>query len=117
MPIKAIAPRWRPTGRILPARIRGTFAHVTLFGLTNEERGFVPIVALVEFGCVLESRYERNRNQIAEGYEAILRSRELVVENAEAACSRAVMPTPAKPKSINAQTDGSGTIKPGLNTM
>ncbi len=52
--------------------------------LTSEERGFVPIVALVEFGWVLESRYELDRNEIAEGYEAILRSRELVVENAEA---------------------------------
>ena len=52
--------------------------------LTSEDRGFVPLVALVEFGWVLESNYELGRDEIAEGYERILRSRELVVENAEA---------------------------------
>ena len=52
--------------------------------LTSEDRGFVPIVALVEFGWVLESVYERSREEIADGYERVLRSRELVVENAEA---------------------------------
>ena len=63
--------------------------------LTSEDRGFVPIIALVEFGWVLESVYERSRRiEIADGYERILRSRELAVENAEDGMARAAAVRP-----------------------
>ena len=63
---------------------QATAATRLIESLTSDDPGFVPIVVLVEFGWVLESVYERSRDEIADGYERILRARELVVENAEA---------------------------------
>ncbi len=51
--------------------------------LTPEDRGFVPLVVVVELGWVLSASYELDRDQVAEALETLLRTREIVVENAE----------------------------------
>lgn len=52
--------------------------------LSVDEPGFVPTVAVVELAWVLSTSYELSRAQIAEAFEALLRTKELVVEGAEA---------------------------------
>ena len=55
-----------------------------LLGLLNAaDRGFVPLVAIVELNWVRSSGYKLDRSQIAQVFETLLSSRELVVENAE----------------------------------
>jgi predicted nucleic-acid-binding protein len=51
--------------------------------LTPESPGFVPLVAIVELGWVLSSAYELGRGQLIEAVEALLRTKELVVEHGE----------------------------------
>jgi predicted nucleic-acid-binding protein len=51
--------------------------------LSAEIPGFVPLVAIVELGWVLSSAYELGRNQLVEAFEALLRTKELVVERGE----------------------------------
>jgi predicted nucleic-acid-binding protein len=51
--------------------------------LTAESLGFVPLVAVVELAWVLSSAYELNRSQLIAAFEALLRTRELVVEHGE----------------------------------
>ena len=51
--------------------------------LSAESPGFVPLVAIVELGWVLSSAYELERNQLVEAFEALLRTKELVVERGE----------------------------------
>jgi predicted nucleic-acid-binding protein len=51
--------------------------------LTAESPGFVPLVAIVELSWVLSSAYELGRNQLVEAFEALLRTKELVVERGE----------------------------------
>ncbi len=51
--------------------------------LTPESPGFVPLVATVELAWVLSSAYELSRTQVIEAFEALLRTRELVVEHGE----------------------------------
>jgi predicted nucleic-acid-binding protein len=51
--------------------------------LSAEMPGFVPLVAIVELGWVLSSAYELRRNQLVEAFEALLRTKELVVERGE----------------------------------
>jgi predicted nucleic-acid-binding protein len=51
--------------------------------LTADDRGFVPLVALVELSWVLSSNYDLSRDQIAQAFETLLRTREIAVENAE----------------------------------
>lgn len=53
--------------------------------LTEEEPGFVSSVVLAEIAWVLERAYGAPRDKIAEAVEGLLRSREVVVENASAA--------------------------------
>ena len=50
--------------------------------LTAEESGFVPLVAVVELVWVLSSSYELDRLQIVSVLEGLLRTKEVVVENA-----------------------------------
>ncbi len=49
--------------------------------LSAQEPGFVPLVAVVELGWVLSSAYELDRRQLIEAFEAILRTKELMVES------------------------------------
>jgi predicted nucleic-acid-binding protein len=51
--------------------------------LTAELAGFVPLVSVVELGWVLSSAYELSRSQLIEAFEALLRTKELVIERAE----------------------------------
>jgi len=51
-----------------------------LESLTAESRGFVPLVAIVELAWVLSSAYELSRSQLIEAFEALLRTKELVVD-------------------------------------
>jgi predicted nucleic-acid-binding protein len=51
--------------------------------LTAESAGFVPLVSIVELGWVLSSAYELSRSQLVEAFEALLRTKELVVERGE----------------------------------
>ena len=53
--------------------------------LTEDEPGFVSSVVLAEIAWVLDRAYGASRNEIAEAVEGLLRSREVVVENAPAA--------------------------------
>jgi predicted nucleic-acid-binding protein len=48
--------------------------------LSPEAPGFVPLVAIVELSWVLSSAYELDRNQLVEAFDALLRTKELVVE-------------------------------------
>ena len=51
--------------------------------LTAESPGFLPLVAIVELAWVLSSAYELSRSQLIEAFEALLRTKELVVERGE----------------------------------
>ena len=51
--------------------------------LTPQVPGFVPMVAMVELVWVLSGAFGLQRAQIAEAVEALLRSKEMVVERAE----------------------------------
>jgi predicted nucleic-acid-binding protein len=50
---------------------------------SEEAPGFVPIVALVELVWVLGSAYRLRREQVADAVEALLRTKEIVVDHAE----------------------------------
>ena len=51
--------------------------------LTVESPGFVPLVSVVELAWVLSSAYDLDRGQVVDAFEALLRTKELVVERAE----------------------------------
>jgi predicted nucleic-acid-binding protein len=51
--------------------------------LSSEAPGFIPLVASVELVWVLQSCYHSKRDAVAEVLETLLRSKELVVEQAE----------------------------------
>jgi predicted nucleic-acid-binding protein len=51
--------------------------------LSAQAPGFVPLVALVELAWVLSSAYELDRAQLVEAFEALLRTKEIVVDRAE----------------------------------
>ena len=53
--------------------------------LTPENPGYVGSVVLAEISWVLSRAYKTPRDEIAKAIESLLRSAELVVENAEAA--------------------------------
>ena len=44
--------------------------------------GYVPTVVMVELGWVLESAYALDRSQVVAAFEALLRAKEIVVEEA-----------------------------------
>lgn len=51
--------------------------------LTPESPGFVPLVALVELVWVLTSCYDLTREQVAQALDALLRAKEIVLNEAE----------------------------------
>ncbi len=51
--------------------------------LTPQAPGFVPMVVVVELVWVLAGSFDLQRSQIADAVEALLRSKEMVVERAE----------------------------------
>jgi predicted nucleic-acid-binding protein len=52
-------------------------------GLTAEEPGFITLVSVVELVWVLSSFYGLDRGQIVQALDVILRSKQLVVDQAE----------------------------------
>ncbi len=51
--------------------------------LTVVVPGFVPLVAVVELGWVLSSSYELTRDQLVQAFEALLRTKEIVIERVD----------------------------------
>ena len=51
--------------------------------LTIDMPGFVPVIAVVELGWVLSFSYELTRSQVSEAFEALLRTKEIVVDRAD----------------------------------
>jgi predicted nucleic-acid-binding protein len=51
--------------------------------LTPESPGFVPLVSVVELAWVLSGAYGLDRTQLVEAFEALLRTKEIVVDRAE----------------------------------
>ena len=51
--------------------------------LSVDEPGFVPVVSIVELGWVLSSSYGLTRDQLGQALEALLRTKELVVDRAD----------------------------------
>ena len=52
-------------------------------GLSADEPGFVPLVAVVELVWVLTSAYGLDRQQVSSALDALLRSKELVLDRAD----------------------------------
>jgi predicted nucleic-acid-binding protein len=52
-------------------------------GLTAQEPGFIALVSVVELVWVLSSSYDLDRGQIVQALDVILRSKQLVVDQAE----------------------------------
>jgi predicted nucleic-acid-binding protein len=51
--------------------------------LTADSPGFIPVVAIVELAWVLSSAYELSRTQLIDAFEALLRTKELMIERGE----------------------------------
>lgn len=51
--------------------------------LTVDAPGFVSIVSIVELGWVLSSAYGLTRQQLAQALEALLRTKEIVIDRAD----------------------------------
>ena len=51
--------------------------------LTVDETGFVSMMSVVELGWVLSSSYGLTREQLAQAFEALLRTKEVVIERAD----------------------------------
>lgn len=54
-------------------------------GLTRDQPGFIAAVVLAEITWVLARAYKASREDVAKAVEGLLRSAEIIVENAEAA--------------------------------
>jgi predicted nucleic-acid-binding protein len=54
-----------------------------LESLTVEAPGFVSIVSIVELGWVLSSAYGLTREQLGQAFEALLRTKEIIVDRAD----------------------------------
>ena len=51
--------------------------------LTADNPGFVSIVSVVELGWVLSSSYGLTREQLSATYEALLRTKEIIIDRAD----------------------------------
>ena len=51
--------------------------------LTSDEPGFVSIVSVVELGWVLSSSYGLTRDQVGQAFEALLRTKEIIIDRAD----------------------------------
>lgn len=65
--------------------VQSAIASRLMARLTRERPGFISTVVLAEITWVLSSTYKASREDVARAVEGVLRSAELVVENAEAA--------------------------------
>ena len=51
--------------------------------LTADEPGFFTLVSVVELGWVLSSCYGLNRAQVAQAFDALLQTKEIIIERAD----------------------------------
>ena len=51
--------------------------------LTIDAPGFVSVISIVEFGWVLSSAYGLTREQLGQALEALLRTKEIVIDRAD----------------------------------
>ena len=51
--------------------------------LTSQDRGYIPVAAILELFWVLTKPYALNRQQTAQAIELLLRTKEIVVDRAE----------------------------------
>ncbi len=51
--------------------------------LTADEPGFFTLVSVVELGWVLSSSYGLKRSQVAQAFDALLQTKEIVIERAD----------------------------------
>jgi predicted nucleic-acid-binding protein len=63
--------------------VQSAKASQLLESLAADTPGFVPMVVIAELSWVLASAYELERTQLVQAFEGLLRSREIVVEQAE----------------------------------
>ena len=64
--------------------------------LTPEAPGFLPLVAVVELSWVLSSSYGLKREQVAQAFDALLQTKEIVIECASETTNPARMEVSAK---------------------
>ena len=57
--------------------------------LTADRPGFVSLITIIELYWVLSSAYSLSRAQVAQAFDALLRSKELMVEQAESVAKAA----------------------------
>jgi predicted nucleic-acid-binding protein len=62
---------------------QSALANRLIDSLTAESPGYVALVSVVEIAWVLGSAYDLDRAQLVQAFESLLRTKELVVENAE----------------------------------
>jgi predicted nucleic-acid-binding protein len=65
--------------------LQSPIATRVMSGLSREQPGFISMVVLAEITWVLSRSYKTSRADIARAVEGLLRSAEIVVENAEVA--------------------------------
>jgi predicted nucleic-acid-binding protein len=62
---------------------QSALANRLIDSLTAESPGYVALVSVVEIAWVLGSAYDLDRAQLVQAFEGLLRTKEIVVENAE----------------------------------
>jgi predicted nucleic-acid-binding protein len=62
---------------------QSALANRLIDSLTVESPGYVALVSVVEIAWVLCSAYDLDRAQLMQAFEGLLRTKELVIENAE----------------------------------
>ncbi|MFM9881089.1 MAG: PIN domain-containing protein [Burkholderiaceae bacterium] len=62
---------------------QSALAGALIESLSPQAPGYVPLAVVVELGWVLASAYSLERAQVAQALEILLRTKELVTENAE----------------------------------
>ncbi len=58
-------------------------ANKLIESLTTDEPGFFTLVSVVELGWVLSSSYGLKREQVAQAFDALLQTKEIMIESAE----------------------------------
>jgi predicted nucleic-acid-binding protein len=62
---------------------QSALANRLIDSLTAESPGYVALVSVVEIAWVLGSAYDLDRAQLVQAFEGLLRTKEIVIENAE----------------------------------
>lgn len=62
---------------------QSALANRLIESLTADSPGYVALVSVVEIAWVLGSAYDLDRSQLVQAFEGLLRTKEIVIENAE----------------------------------